>query len=446
MIALPLVRHVGQDAIIAYERNLPVHLQQFLSDVAQTASALLPRSFVLNLCADRYHFLVGLAAALTRQQVTLLPPDHTPELIAKLAREYADLYCLTDKVVNPLALDCVAYPVSRPPDGAAGNLQSMPAFPATQVAAHVFTSGSTGHPTAHEKTWGSLVTGTLAAGRYLGVDDLPGASLLGTVPPQHMYGLESTVLLALQHGLALDAGRPFFPGDIAARLAALPRPRILVTTPVHLRALLADPATLPELDLVLCATAPLAPQLAAEAEVRLKAPLYEIYGCTEAGQVAGRRTVQGPKWTLLEGIRLHADEQGTWAHGGPVETRAPLHDLIESEPGGGFLLHGRIADLVNVAGKRTSLSNLNFQLNSIPGVQDGIFVMPEEVAGPVTRLLAFVVAPGLSEAAILSALRARVDAAFLPRPLYRVAALPRNTTGKLPRAALARLVAEAAAQ
>ncbi|MGQ0810317.1 MAG: AMP-binding enzyme, partial [Nitrospiraceae bacterium] len=49
------------------------------------------------------------------------------------------------------------------------------------------------------------------------------------------------------------------------------------------------------------------------------------------------------------------------------------------------------------------------------------------------RLTAFVVAPGMSAAAILAKLRQRIDPAFLPRPLYLVEALPRNETGKLTR-------------
>jgi acyl-coenzyme A synthetase/AMP-(fatty) acid ligase len=101
------------------------------------------------------------------------------------------------------------------------------------------------------------------------------------------------------------------------------------------------------------------------------------------------------------------------------------------------LLHGRIADLVNIAGKRSSLAYLNHQLNAIAGVQDGAFYMPEErdLEG-VTRLMAFVVAPGFTQAALLTALRERIDPIFLPRPLLLLDQLPRNSTGKLPREAL----------
>jgi acyl-coenzyme A synthetase/AMP-(fatty) acid ligase len=49
------------------------------------------------------------------------------------------------------------------------------------------------------------------------------------------------------------------------------------------------------------------------------------------------------------------------------------------------------------------------------------------------------VAPGLSKAEILRALRRQIDPAFLPRPLILVQTLPRNRLGKLPRAALLQL-------
>jgi acyl-coenzyme A synthetase/AMP-(fatty) acid ligase len=207
---------------------------------------------------------------------------------------------------------------------------------------------------------------------------------------------------------------------------------------------LAETTCLPQLDFLLSATAPLSPQLAAAAETRFAAPLYEIYGCTEAGQVATRRTVETVEWRALPGVLLRQDKHGTWVNGGHVETEVLLHDVIELRGHTGFLLHGRTAELVNIAGKRTSLASLNYHLNSITGVCDGVFVMPEQEDGAVTRLTAFVVAPGLTSEAVMNALRQRIDAAFLPRPLCLVESLPRNDTGKLPRQALCRLLTERA--
>jgi acyl-coenzyme A synthetase/AMP-(fatty) acid ligase len=209
-----------------------------------------------------------------------------------------------------------------------------------------------------------------------------------------------------------------------------------------LRVLLEAMAELPPVDFLLCATAPLSPQLAAEAEVRFAASLHEIYGCTEAGQVATRRTVATPEWRTLSGISMRQDEKGTWVKGGHVETEVLLGDVIELLGPDRALLHGRTTDLVNIAGKRTSLAYLNYHLNSVEGVHDGAFVMPgEQEDEAVTRLMAFVVAPGLTAEAIMGALRQRIEPAFLPRPLCLVESLPRNETGKLLRRTVEDLVA-----
>ena len=79
----------------------------------------------------------------------------------------------------------------------------------------------------------------------------------------------------------------------------------------------------------------------------------------------------------------------------------------------------------------------------MPGVVDAAFFLPDdESAAGITRLTAFVVAPTLDSRQLLAALRPRIDALFLPRPPIFVDALPRNSTGKLPRSALQALYAE----
>jgi len=442
MAGLPLLRDVQPDSVFAYRLGTPIPVKQFVHDALALARELPDKAYVLDVCSDRYRFCVGFAAALLRRQVTLLPPNQTSDMLVRLKSGYADVYRLADAAEAECPLPTMAFPRFAAFDGAAA---AIPAIAASQLAALMFTSGSTGEPVPHAKTWGTLVESGAAEGARL---DLAGSgtAVLGTVPAQHMYGLESTVMMPLQGGLAIGAGRPFYPADVCDALDSMPRPRALVTTPVHLRTLLSEPGTVPAMDLIVCATAPLTPQLAAEAEARFAAPLHEIYGCTEAGQVATRRTVETPEWHALPGIRLRQDEQGTWVRGGHVHEEILLNDMIELRGRDRFLLHGRNADLVNIAGKRTSLAHLNYHLNSIAGVRDGVFVVPEDAGGSVPRLIAFVVAPDAARDAVVDALRSRIDPAFMPRPLAFVAALPRNDTGKLPRAALQALAAETAAR
>jgi len=433
MASAPLVRGFGAAAAFAYRKGLCISVERFLADAARLAAALPDRGYLLNLCTDRYHFAVGFAAALLRRQVTLLPPNETPDLIERLVSQYPGLHCLSDRSTGIGSLETMVFPELDDPGPVA---PPIPDVPETQIAAIVFTSGSTGDPVPYRKTWGSLVRVAAAEIEILRLRARPGMALIGTVPPQHVFGLEASVLVPMQGGLAVHARRPFYPADIRAELTALPRPRALVTTPVHLRALLAEQDELPPADFLLCATAPLSPQLAAQAEARFGAPLHEIYGCTESGGIASRRTVESNEWRAMKRVALRTDGTGTWVKGGHVEADVLLADVIELRGRGHFLLHGRTADLVNIAGKRTSLAHLNYHLNSIPGVRDGTFVVPDQGSEAVTRLSAYVVAPGLTRASLLAALRQRIDAAFLPRPLHFVEALPRNETGKLPRRAL----------
>jgi len=272
----------------------------------------------------------------------------------------------------------------------------------------------------------------------LGLLDGRSHTLIGTVPAQHMYGFESTVLLALLTGNAFAAERPFYPADIATALGAVPQPRALVTTPVHLRTLLASAVDLPPLDLIVSATAPLGQDLAREVEGRFHVTLMEIYGSTETGQIAMRRTAESAAWRLWPDVRLKLSNEQAYAHGGHVEQLTPMCDVIEITGEDEFLLHGRTADLVNVAGKRSSFGYLNAQLNAIPGVIDGVFFLRDGATGStgVARLGAVVVAPTLSAAALTERLRQRIDPVFLPRPLILVERLPRNATGKLPQQAL----------
>jgi acyl-coenzyme A synthetase/AMP-(fatty) acid ligase len=439
---VPLTGHAVADAIAAYRRGEPVSAGQFLHDVARVAAALPVAGHILNFCADRYRFAVVLCAAVSRGQVTLLPPTTTANVIRSMREFAADAYYVSDDA--QVRVDLPRFDLPPATRGARDPAEVAP-VPADRVAACVFTSGSTGEPTPHFKTWGGLLRNVAAEARRLGI----GArhAILGTVPPQHMYGLESTVMLPLATGAALTAERLYFPADIDAALARTPAPRVLVTTPFHLKTWVEGEGT-GRVERIVCATAPLSVALARTAETRTGATLHEIYGCTEAGQVATRRPTLTPEWEAFDGLRLAADGDCASVSGGHVERPTALQDIIEVRADGRhFLLHGRSADMVNIAGKRNSLGYLNHQLTSIPGVADGAFFVPDEAAADgVTRLTAFAVAPGLTAAQVTEALRERIDAAFLPRPLHLVEALPRQLTGKLPREALARLAQQARAR
>jgi acyl-coenzyme A synthetase/AMP-(fatty) acid ligase len=451
----------------------------FLRHCHALAAKLPPGGHMINLCRDRYAFVLAFAAAVLRRQTCLLTGDRSETGLLTIAETFKDSYIAAD-ATDPVVGSVEAGPDGPPlaaaglrvcvvaPDALAAETDAMvpdnPRIAASQLAAIVFTSGSTGVPTPHRKTWGALAERSNAAAEQFGLRATAPCAVVGMVPPQHMYGFETTVLLPLHAPTSSWCGPAFFPTDVHAALTAVPEPRILVTTPLQMRGLLRAETKLPALHAAISATAPLDVDLAALAEARWQTRVLEIFGATEVGSIAGRRTIEGDHWTLYPGVRLiaHGDHGGGTSGSGatndgsaasdaaegvavtaPFAPLVPLADEVQRLSHDRFRLLGRRTDIVKLGGHRASLSGLNRALAAVDGVIDGTFVVPDDLdRQPTARLLAIVVAPDRSADSILQELRGRVDPLFLPRRVIRVAALPRNALGKLPREALLSLVAQ----
>ncbi|KAF1692112.1 AMP-binding protein [Pseudoxanthomonas koreensis] len=410
-------------------------LGEFLAEARALAATLPEARHVAHLAEDRHRFLLGFCAAALRGQAALLPPSGAPGAVAEILRRHGDGGAYRLDASSPL------------PSGAPGPAPDMPQVVAGALAAIGYTSGSTGQPQAHAKTWAAFAAGTaqnLAALRDLWGDAQPW--IVATVPPQHMYGMEMSVLLPLLGGAAVHAGRPLLPADVARALEEAGGARLLVTTPAHLRALLQSGVALPPLAGIVSATAPLPRELAAAAEARFGAEVREVFGSTETCVIARRRPARETAWTPLPGVRLAPQPGGTLVHAPHLPAPVALADLVEIEAGGCFQLRGRQADLLEIGGKRASLGDITRRLLAGPGVEDGVIVQLEpERAGGVGRIAALAGAPGLAAADIVAALRATVDPVFLPRRIRLLPRLPRNATGKLRRDELLALLADAPA-
>lgn len=436
-MTVPLLSHLnGQDPFAYYEGRL-VTAQEYLGDVYALASVLPHGKHVLNLCSNRYRFLVGFGASIVSKAASLLPSSITSETLNQLRAFAPDYFVIAD---HETSIHPSAY---TDPSGLLGGSAHktfiVPEIDENQVIAYVFTSGSTGVPIPHEKLWGSLAKNVHIALEALEIR--PGSSVVGTTPSQHMYGFESNVLLCLQGKAILYGDKPFFPADIAQALEAISSPRILVTTPYHLEKLLESGVRLPHIDRILCATAPLSQDLAQRAETALNSELSEIFGSTETGQIATRRTSQTDIWTLLDDIKISKHSDGFTASGGHLLAPITLMDMVEISGQGSFRLVGRSKDMVNIAGKRTSLGYLNSILKQIPGVIDGVFFIPTAASSSHQRLALAYASKNIDPHALKKELRRYIDPIFLPRPMLRVDEIPRNPTGKVLQRSLDELIA-----
>jgi len=75
---LPLLAPRDLAAPIAWRAGQPVSGRAFLAAAARLAERLPAQGRAINLCQDRLHFAVGLAAALQRGQTSLMPPNALP--------------------------------------------------------------------------------------------------------------------------------------------------------------------------------------------------------------------------------------------------------------------------------------------------------------------------------------------------------------------------------
>ena len=440
MNPIPLLANHDLDTPLAWRNGGAISRAVFLGHVLALAEALPSRGKLLNLCGDRYAFAVALFAAISKGLVTVLPNSSAPEHLASVAADHPGLLVLGDQPVAPLA----GVPYLRIDAFLSGDQPAVavPQIDFEQPIACVYTSGSTGRPVPHIKTFGRMWLNIQAGAERIWHAAGGACSVVGTSPIRHMYGLESSVFLPILGGGSLSPEVPFFPADVARCLAALPAPRLLVITPFHLRKLIEADIELPPVAAILSATAPLPLAVAQQAASRLDCPVLEIYGSTETGQLATRLPCVDEAWETLAGVELRPDGDDVWAHGAVYQAPQLINDTVELLAPTRFRLIDRKAGMINVAGKRSSLSFLNAIITSLPGVGDAVFCVPERTAANETaRLAAFVVAPGLSRAEVIAGLREHVDPVFLPRPLVFVDRLPRDGNGKIQAAALQQLIA-----
>jgi acyl-coenzyme A synthetase/AMP-(fatty) acid ligase len=415
----------GPESIAAWHGGVSITRETFASHVESVARVLPETRWVVNRCVNRYRFAVAFLAVCRRGATNLLPHGDGLRARDELLEGYPGAWLLEDAVVEQALSDSQK----------ASSTQSVSD---DHLAAVVFTSGSTGKPRGHAKSWRSLATPAGHCRRRLGDRAL---NVVATVPSQHMFGLETSIVTMLSSDWALHDSHAFYPDEIIAALKDIPPPRLLITAPFHLRHLLSGRTDLPPVDLVLSATAPLATELAVEAERRLEAQVFEIYGCTEAGSMATRRTANSNLWTPHPGLEFSVADGATSVRATYLPEEIRVGDRIALEPDGRFAFLGRDADMIKIGGRRGSLADITAKIASLAGVLDQVVFMPAE--GEIARPAALIVAPGRNAAELRRELSGLLDAVFMPRPLRVVTALPRDALGKLSRDKLLALLAGA---
>ena len=485
MPTLPVFKYSSLDSPVVFFQDRAISLGEILYTVDYLADKIPAHQHLLNLYEERYYFLLGFLLGLKQQSISLFPSTVTPHVLTHLKDSYNDILVLSEQAplqgnlqtfdlkVQLRDKDFLPYQQNTNKE----NDLRLPEVELNTNVAIIFTSGSTGQPKPYIKQWNDLLIASehLTHTLFSDIENKNQTAntlfaLLATVPAQHMYGLEASIMVALQNGFLIHSDKAFFPQDITHCLEELMQFALsndqniethLITTPLHLKACIKTEVLLPGIKQFISATAPLETELAQSCEQLYGADVMEIFGCTEVGSMAYRRTVQSDQWTVLDDINLKAlDEHEIQINTTRSIKQFLFNDVIELLDEHHFILKGRKEDLINIAGKRTSLAYLNHHLQSYNELNDACFYQSsiekqsntqnKKNKVSETRLVAFVVL-NHSESIdakdkkqittkIRSHLQQSIETVFLPKKIYFVESLPRNPTGKLPQSELKKLM------
>lgn len=405
--------------------------------IAEQLSQQLPKNdfSVILLFQQRHHFLIGLLATALRDGRCILPPNLADKTLNNLLKKNTNVYVMAEHCPKPLTkqtlitdqtITQLIHQVQNNPKAFCPKALSNELHTIQNAEIWLFTSGTTGTPKKIIKTWKNMIlSAEIAIKRF---QLMSPHYIVATVPCQHMFGLETTVFWPLFSTTSQWFERPIFPEDILEALNANKQhATYLISTPLHLKKILGFQLHWPaHLSYVLSATAPLSLSSAQDIEASFNVKLFEVYGSTETASIASRHTAQSKNWQTYEQVSFQIYQNQVSVKTPGLITFQSLSDQIEPIDCTHFRLGQRDADLIKIAGKRASLTELNQHLQNIPKVSEGIFVHTKDAE----RLMAFVVS-SLSPSDILTSLRQSIDPVFLPRPLHFIEEFPRNEVGKI---------------
>lgn len=336
---------------------------------------------------------------------------------------------------------------------------------ADDLAALLYTSGTTGRSKGAMLTHGNLVSNAQALReiwRYT-ADDV----LIHALPIFHTHGLFVATNVTLFSGASMlflpkfDAGQVF---------ALMPRATVLMGVPTFYVRLLEDDRLTAEatahMRLFISGSAPLLAETHRAWRARTGHAILERYGMTETNMNASNpcegERVPGSVGLPLPGVEIRVTDpesgqplatgeigmievrgpnvfKGYWRM--PEKTAAELRrdgffitgDLGKFDPAGYLHIVGRGKDLIITGGYNVYPKEIETEIDAIPGVVESAVVgVPHRDFGEgVTAVVVTTGSAELTEAGVLEVLEQRLAKFKLPKRVIFADDLPRNTMGKV---------------
>lgn len=332
------------------------------------------------------------------------------------------------------------------------------------LAAILYTSGTTGRSKGAMLTHGNLASNikTLhGAWRWQ-----PGDVLLHALPLFHIHGL-----FVAAHGALYNGSKMIFlpKFDSAAVIRQLPRSTVFMGVPTYYVRLLSEPSfkreTCANVRLFVSGSAPLLTETFTQFTERTGHTILERYGMSETAMLTsnpcdGERRA-GTVGPALPGVSVRvANAEGqACATGeiGDIQVKGPnvfkgywqmpektaeeftadgyfkTGDVGRFDQDGYLSIVGRSKDLIISGGYNVYPKEIETVIDEMSGVQESavIGVPHADFGEAVTAIVVLRDGAALSEAAIVDELKSKIANFKVPKRVYFVEELPRNTMGKV---------------
>jgi len=338
---------------------------------------------------------------------------------------------------------------------------------AAQVAALVYTTGTTGQPKGVMLSHASLLFVAATSSRLRGL--IPADRAYGGLPISHVYGLTSVLLGTLYAGACVVLAARF---DGARLLAAMRAGELTIVqgVPAMYARLLAlagngdhTGPVAPALRFCYAGGAPLDPALKRAVEARFGLPLHNGYGLTESAPTVSQTRLDAPRADTSvgmpipgvtvrvvnkDGVDVAPGEPGElWVQGpnlmrgyyrDEAATNATLRpggwlatgDLARQAPDGALFLLGRTKELIIRSGFNVYPVEVETALNAHPAVVQSAVIGRPAPDGE-EDVIAFVEARGVTDAVLFDWLRPRLAPYKRPTRIVFMDALPAAPSGKI---------------
>jgi malonyl-CoA/methylmalonyl-CoA synthetase len=339
------------------------------------------------------------------------------------------------------------------------------AVDAGDSAVILYTSGTTGRPKGAMITHGNLASNATTLHQAWGFRD--GDVLLHALPIFHIHGL----FVACHTALLNASNMLFLPKfDAASVIAHLPRATVFMGVPTYYTRLLAEPGfgrkVCRNMRLFTCGSAPLLPQTFHEFSERTGHTILERYGMTETGMntsnpLDGERR-PGTVGPPLPGVQvrivdkqdhdLPAGETGQLLVKGanvfkgywrlPEKTAEEFTadgffrtgDLARRDANGYVSIVGRGKDLIISGGFNIYPKEIEGYLDKLDGVLESAVIgapHPDFGEAVIAVIVRRPEATTLIEAGVIATLKSQIAGFKVPKRVFVVTELPRNTMGKV---------------